>query len=296
MGKWIFLIFLVWAVWQDLRSRTVGQGFLAAAGSLGAAVSLLSGRSVPGLLSSAAVGIFLLILGQITDGGIGEGDGWFFIVTGFFLEPTENFMLFLSGLIFCSVYSLAYMAASFIGGVGVRAEKASVPPLSASSGTLAGAFLKKERRLAASFTVEAALVLGLVFMVMGMTIKEAYTIHDEITGSMILEEALERASYNRDEKKEDTYFTGQAEEQGNPRLWLGKYSARLKRKTGKISGYASAGAWALEIERGAFRPELFLRRTAALTEMGNGQDDGGSGVQTGNEPELYGPEAGTGEK
>ena len=160
----------------------------------------------------------------------------------------------------------------------------------------AGAFLKKERRLAASFTVEAALVLGLVFMVMGMTIKEAYTIHDEITGSMILEEALERASYNRDEKKEDTYFTGQAEEQGNPRLWLGKYSARLKRKTGKISGYASAGAWALEIERGAFRPELFLRRTAALTEMGNGQDDGGSGVQTGNEPELYGPEAGTGKK
>ena len=244
MGKWIFLIFLVWAVWQDLRSRTVGQGFLAAAGSLGAAVSLLSGRSVLGLLSSVAVGIFLLILGQITDGGIGEGDGWFFIVTGFFLEPTENFMLFLSGLILQCVQPCIY------GRILHRrcrrpAEKASVPPLSASSGTLAGAFLKKERRLAASFTVEAALVLALVFMVMGMTIKEAYTIHDEITGSMILEEALERASYNRDEKKEDTYFTGQAEEQGNPRLWLGKYSARLKRKTGKISGYASAGAWAL---------------------------------------------------
>ena len=117
MGKWIFLVFLVWAVWQDLRSRTVGQGFLAAAGSLGAAVSLLSGRSVLGLLSSAAVGIFLLILGQITDGGIGEGDGWFFI------EPAENFMLFLSGLIFCSVYSLAYMAASFIGGVCVRQKR-----------------------------------------------------------------------------------------------------------------------------------------------------------------------------
>ena len=65
----------------------------------------------------------LLILGQITDGGIGEGDGWFFIVTGFFLEPAENFMLFLSGLIFCSVYSLAYMAASFIGGVGVRQKR-----------------------------------------------------------------------------------------------------------------------------------------------------------------------------
>ena len=74
------------------------------------------------------------------------------------------------------------------------AEKASIPSLSASCGTMAGAFLKKERRLEASFTVEAALVFALVFMVMGMAIKEAYTIHDEITGSMILEEALERAS------------------------------------------------------------------------------------------------------
>lgn len=100
MGKWIFLIFLVWAVWQDLRSRTVGQGFLAAAGSLGAAVSLLSGRSVLGLLSSAAVGIFLLILGQITDGGIGEGDGWFFIVTGFFWSQQKILCFFYRGSFF----------------------------------------------------------------------------------------------------------------------------------------------------------------------------------------------------
>lgn len=100
MGKWIFLVFLVWAVWQDLRSRTVGQGFLAAAGSLGAAVSLLSGRSVLGLLSSAAVGIFLLILGQITDGGIGEGDGWFFIVIGFFWSQQKILCFFYRGSFF----------------------------------------------------------------------------------------------------------------------------------------------------------------------------------------------------
>lgn len=123
MEKWIFLVFLVWAVWEDIRTRTVRQGLLAAAGSIGLGVSLLSGRNIPEVLSSAAVGIFLLILGQITDGGIGEGDGWFFIVTGFFLKPAENFMLFLSGLVFCSVYSLAYMAASFIGGVCVRQKR-----------------------------------------------------------------------------------------------------------------------------------------------------------------------------
>lgn len=123
MGKWIFLVFLVWAVWQDLRSRTVGQWLLTAAGGAGAVVSLLSGRSVQGILLSAAVGILLLLLGRVTDGGIGEGDGWFFIVTGLFLEPLENFMLFLSGLVFSSVYSLAYMAAVFIGGGCVRQKR-----------------------------------------------------------------------------------------------------------------------------------------------------------------------------
>lgn len=100
-----------------------GRGSWRRQGALAQPFHCFPGAVYLGLLSSAAVGIFLLILGQITDGGIGEGDGWFFIVTGFFLEPAENFMLFLSGLIFCSVYSLAYMAASFIGGVGVRQKR-----------------------------------------------------------------------------------------------------------------------------------------------------------------------------
>ena len=41
----------------------------------------------------------------------------------FFSGANRKFMLFLSGLIFCSVYSLAYMAASFIGGVCVRQKR-----------------------------------------------------------------------------------------------------------------------------------------------------------------------------
>lgn len=171
-------------------------------------------------------------------------------------------------------------------------EEAALSSFSASGGIMAGAFLKTERKLSASFTVEAALILGMVFMVMGVSIKEAYVVHDKATGSMILEEALEQAAYNRDEEIEDPYFAGQAEKKGNPRLWLGEYSVRIERRAGKLSGCASAGAWTLEIERGAFRPEAFLRRTAALMEMGNRQNDGGSGVQTGNEPELYGSEAG----
>lgn len=123
MEKWGFLVFLTVAVGQDLRSRSVGQGFLAAAGGIGAAISLLSGRSLSEVTASVSAGILLLILGWITGGGIGEGDGWFFTVTGLFLEPAENWILLLSGLIFCSVYSLAYVAASLIGGGCVRKKR-----------------------------------------------------------------------------------------------------------------------------------------------------------------------------
>lgn len=171
MGKWIFLIFLVWAVWQDLRSRTVGQGFLAAAGSLGAAVSLLSGRSV--------LGAAVISSGRDLSSDTGTDHGWrdrggrrmVFYCDRFFSGANRKFYAFFIGAHFLQCVQPCIYGRILHRRCRRPAEKASVPPLSASSGTLAGAFLKKERRLAASFTVEAALVLGLVFMVMGMTIK-----------------------------------------------------------------------------------------------------------------------------
>ena len=61
-------------------------------------VSLVWKRSLIQMLLSGGIGLFLLILSKCTNGGIGEGDGWFFIVSGWYLDWQDNVQLFLSGL------------------------------------------------------------------------------------------------------------------------------------------------------------------------------------------------------
>lgn len=121
-------------------------------------------------------------------------------------------------------------------------------------------------------------MLGVVFLTLMAVIKEAYVLHDTVTGSMILEETLEKAGYNRDEARDTEYFADLGEQMGNPRLWLGAYGVELEIEADKTAGTASAGDWKMQMELKRFRPELFMLRLAALMEMGNGQDDSGSGV------------------
>lgn len=119
----VFVVILLCGVWQDMRYRSVSRGFLLASGLAGGLLYIASGLGWSRLLLSSAVGIVLLGFSHLTDGGIGEGDGWFFVVTGFFLEPVENMILFLSGVIFCSVYSLTLTAAVFAGGGNIRRRR-----------------------------------------------------------------------------------------------------------------------------------------------------------------------------
>lgn len=119
----VFLIILVCGVWQDMRYRSVSRSFLILSGAAGGLLYAASGYGWSRMLLSSAVGIVLLGLSILTDGGIGEGDGWFFVVTGLFLNPAENVILFLSGVVFCSVYSLTLAAAAFAGGRNIRRRK-----------------------------------------------------------------------------------------------------------------------------------------------------------------------------
>lgn len=170
----------------------------------------------------------------------------------------------------------------------------SVSPVSFTKGDMDDSRTCKFRnydwkiRYTASFTVEAAMVLGIVFFCFALVLKQAYVLHDTVTGTMILEEMLENARVNQDENIESAAFAKQGEITGNPRLWLGEYRMEIGLNSEKACGKTYAGDWTQEMEIDLFRPGRFLRRCEAIKEIGKELHDGGSGVQEGNEPELYG--------
>lgn len=59
--------------------------------------------------------------------GENRGDGWFFIVSGFFLGWQECVMLLISGQIFCGIFGLAIMVGAQIGTGRENIRKLRLP-------------------------------------------------------------------------------------------------------------------------------------------------------------------------
>lgn len=115
----IFLSILFSGAVMDMKEKALDNHFLAAAGLIGifyGGISGFDGRDFYEIILSSGIGILILLLGRITGGGIGEGDGWFFVISGLFLNIWENIVLFMSGLSACSIYSLGVIMISFFRG------------------------------------------------------------------------------------------------------------------------------------------------------------------------------------
>lgn len=152
---------------------------------------------------------------------------------------------------------------------------------------------KKDNQLRASFTIEAVMVLTVVFLSLASIILYGYRIHDTVTGTMILEEAIVKARIGAE--TEDPFllkeYKDYGERLGNPRLSLGTYRLELDAAADHISGTASADRWKQEMEIKRFQPGTFLRRIEAIKALGKDLTNDGSGIQAGDEPELYGDPA-----
>ena len=82
----------------------------------------------PGEIILAMIpGIGLLIVSILTGGLLGEGDGLFLIVSGFFLEWQECVLLLITGQIFCGIFGLAMMVGAQIGTGGGSVRKQRLP-------------------------------------------------------------------------------------------------------------------------------------------------------------------------
>ena len=105
----LFFIILIWTAWQDWKQKSISQRSLLLSGVLGFGLSIALKRSCIQIVISCGIGVVLLMLNKCTDGGIGEGDGWFFLVSGLYIDWQDNLQLFLSGLFLCFGVSLFFI-------------------------------------------------------------------------------------------------------------------------------------------------------------------------------------------
>lgn len=106
MAEAVFICMLILAAWQDLKTGSIDIRVLLFFGGIGLLFQWSADASWFERIASCGIGAALLALHRLTNGGIGEGDGWFFIVSGFYLDWERNLLLFLAGLGLCFLCSL----------------------------------------------------------------------------------------------------------------------------------------------------------------------------------------------
>ena len=195
--------------------------------------------------------------------------------------------------VFIRIVFMFWIKFMFHGVKTVEAKKKlwnrSLSPIPPPSGSL------YDVRIPAMFTIEAAFVLGIVFMSIALLIRHAYIEHDKVTGTMILEEMV--IWTRREEEDSETYFENMGEQLGNPRLWFDEYEVDISIERDMVSGKVSSGEWEKEIEIDVFQPSTYLRQKEFLEEILKDREeheDRENRVQAGNESELYGDPFGTG--
>lgn len=123
----IFVIFLMTAAWQDLKTKQIRIGGLCLSGAAALAVQALVvwSLSLKGDGTGADLGILwlwkawfpylagllpgaaLLVFSWLS-GGIGAGDGCFFLISGLFLGLADNLLLLCGAVLSSGLFGLGY--------------------------------------------------------------------------------------------------------------------------------------------------------------------------------------------
>ena len=126
------------AVWPEMAVASGSAGEMAVwpgmAAVSGSAGELALWRELAALAGSVAVGVLLLVISSTARGAVGEGDGWFFIVSGLYVSWKINLGLLCYGLIFSSLYGILLTVRGTVKGISVRKKKIPFLPFVSMAG------------------------------------------------------------------------------------------------------------------------------------------------------------------
>lgn len=93
------IIFLVVNGWKDWKKREVSLALTGIYGGLGLILNLLSGRKWTDFIVPAGIGLFFLLMGVVSRGALGMGDGWVLTALGVALETVDYIRMFCGGML-----------------------------------------------------------------------------------------------------------------------------------------------------------------------------------------------------
>lgn len=141
--KILYLAFLIVCGWEDLHRNHIHIWLIMLFGLAAAALDVyiyLSGvNTVPwtDCLASCGLGMMLLAGGKLFQGGIGAGDGLFFLVSGLMLAFGENLLILCTGIMVCGIYCLIlYCWNRMCCGRDIRNKKIPFLPFVVPGGVL----------------------------------------------------------------------------------------------------------------------------------------------------------------
>lgn len=105
--KWIWFLGLSVCAVTDFRYRKIPLWLLK--GGFAAGIGNIIFSDVTENLAGMAVGMVILLAGRMTRGAMGDGDGYFFLITACFCTWKEVWLLFWGGLTISWFWSTAIM-------------------------------------------------------------------------------------------------------------------------------------------------------------------------------------------
>lgn len=131
LSKFLFSFFLIRFSWQDLKNKRIRVRGLYGFGIVGAGMTLVRcvgiviaaggawRQSIAGILLwflGLIPGMMLLILERQTRGAVGSGDGYFFLIAGFYLGGWQTMELWMGSVFVSSLAGGAWMLAVLFRG------------------------------------------------------------------------------------------------------------------------------------------------------------------------------------
>lgn len=125
------------------------------------------------------------------------------------------------------------------------------------------------RSVSGSFTVEASLVMAVIFLSLAVALRFSLELHDAVTGTAVLNEAIELEGHlpRTHTAEDEAAISSYAASRLDGMLSEKRYALQLAKQKSGCSGSIAGKNYQADMKDRGFHPELWMRRLTLLDPL-----------------------------